>query len=168
MESDLLITDAAPGARAGASAAAGTGDAAPGAGSVPLRLDPGKTRRVAFPVRATTAGEARVRFRAVFEGAEDAVEVRVPVIDLRLARTAAAAGRTAGTLPEIIQLPPAAIPGSATLDMQLSPSVISGVEQAFLQRPRLSPRMPGADLEPPPGHRALQTASPKRERRLGG
>jgi uncharacterized protein YfaS (alpha-2-macroglobulin family) len=97
-----------------------------------LRLDPGRTLRVAFPVRASAAGEARVRFRADFGGARDAVEVRVPVIEPRLARTAAAAGRTAGTQPEIIQLPAAAIPGSATLDMRLSPSVISGVEQAFL------------------------------------
>ncbi len=96
-----------------------------------LRLDPGRTQRVAFPVRATVAGEARVRFRALFEGAEDAVEVRVPLIEPRLVRTAAAAGRTSGTQPEIIQLPAAAIPGSATLDMRLSPSVISGVEQAF-------------------------------------
>ncbi|HET9235535.1 MAG TPA: MG2 domain-containing protein, partial [Candidatus Eisenbacteria bacterium] len=97
-----------------------------------VRLGKGESRRVAFPVTAQQAGEAEVGFRAQFEAAEDAVLLRIPVLESRTPRTAAAAGRTTASVNEAIELPRAAIPGSSTLDLRLSSSIIAGAQDAFL------------------------------------
>jgi uncharacterized protein YfaS (alpha-2-macroglobulin family) len=96
-----------------------------------LGLDPGRSARVAFPVGAEGTREVDVGFRADFGEASDAVRVTLPVERAVLDRAAAAAGNTTGSRAELIALPTEALPGTATLEASLSPSVISGAERAF-------------------------------------
>ncbi len=108
-----------------------TGLTAEGRTEAAVRVEPGGSARVAFPVRAARAGSVSVAFRADFGPYQDAVRALVPVVDPLLTRAAAASGRTSGSTPEDVALPPESVPGSAGLALTLSPSMVAGAEQAF-------------------------------------
>lgn len=97
-----------------------------------LRLDAGRSARVAFGVRAEREGDATVAFRGRFGDAGDAVRVTLPVEPATLPQAAAAAGHATGSVEEQVRLPVEALDGTATLDLRLSPSVLAGAEGAFL------------------------------------
>ena len=98
-----------------------------------VRLEAGVAQRVAFPVRAKSVGDARVEFRAEFAGARDALRLLLPVLEPRAPHSAAAAGRTTGSVSETIELPRDALRESCALDLRLSPSIVAGAEEAFIQ-----------------------------------
>jgi len=56
-----------------------------------LDLGSGESRRMAFRVRVRTAGSARVRMDVRLGTAHDAIEVRLPVVEPSVPRTAATA-----------------------------------------------------------------------------
>ncbi len=91
----------------------------------------GRSVRVAFGARVTGDAGAPVRFTGSFGGVSDRVEVTLPVERPEATRTAAGAGATTGSRNEIIELPPESLPGTATLDLSLSPSAVAGAERAF-------------------------------------
>lgn len=102
--------------------------------SLPVRLQPGQSTRVAFPARVPDGGgldTSRVVFHLKAAGSGDAVETPLPVVPLRVPRVAATAGHTRTTAREVVRLPVALIPNTATLDLTLANSALAGSERAF-------------------------------------
>jgi len=95
---------------------------------------PGRAARVDYEMRAESAGEASVEFRAAATAADvgDGVRVALPVQSRTLVETTAAYGVVADRAELPVALDPDVLPGHGGLDLTLWPSGLAGLRDASL------------------------------------
>jgi alpha-2-macroglobulin len=97
-----------------------------------LTLTAGGRQRVAFPVIATAAGNARFRFAASMPGHEDALELNVPVQQpTQRESEALSEGATEGNVNVAVSFPEGVVPGSARLIVSVDPDGLAGIEEGL-------------------------------------
>lgn len=106
------------------------------AGAAPLEKDvvltAGARQRVAFPVSATAAGNARLRFAASVPDHEDGLQLDLPVQPpAQRESTGLSQGSTAGTVNVAVSFPEGVVPGSARLGVSVDPDGLAGIEEGL-------------------------------------
>jgi uncharacterized protein YfaS (alpha-2-macroglobulin family) len=87
---------------------------------------------VAFAVRASHAGEVRVRVKAALGAESDGLELHIPVrYPAPVETQVVAEGSTTGSVQLPVKLPAGTLPGSATLEVSTDPDGVAGLEEGL-------------------------------------
>lgn len=95
-----------------------------------VQLPSGATREVRFDWTASTAGDARVTFRARLNGETDALATTLPVKRPTTKRASATFASTQDTAREALQLPVDRVPGLGQFDVTLASTALVGLDGA--------------------------------------
>ena len=91
-------------------------------------LGPGEAREVLFPFQAESPGLARLAFRARMGDESDGLEIKLPVLRPRPTETVALSGQVKDAVEERLRVPGDAFLEESFLDVQVSPTALSGLK----------------------------------------
>ncbi|MBL9103120.1 MAG: Ig-like domain-containing protein [Myxococcales bacterium] len=101
-----------------------------GATEVPIEVPAGQSREVRFPMAVDRVGTMRLQFAALSNGGRDATEVSLPVLYPATRQAFADYGVTDGSVSRAIKVPEGMLPGFGGLDVSLSSTALTGLEDA--------------------------------------
>jgi uncharacterized protein YfaS (alpha-2-macroglobulin family) len=93
-----------------------------------FELGPGEAREVVFPFQADSPGLARLAFKARMGEETDGLEIRLPVQLPRPKESVALSGQVKDAAEERVRIPGGALLDESFLDVQASPTALSGLK----------------------------------------